>query len=59
MDKKYAEELAAKRRIFLEKTNTKKAVFMTLLTTLGAATNEHYLNTVQNQLTMSALFESL
>ncbi|MEY4934628.1 MAG: hypothetical protein RIS64_987 [Bacteroidota bacterium] len=32
---------------------------MTLLTTFGAKTNEHYLQTIQNQLNMSVLFEPL
>jgi uncharacterized protein len=34
IDKKYAEQLNLKRRIFLEKTGTKKSVFITMLTTL-------------------------
>ena len=59
MDKKYATELKTKRFVFLEKTKTKKSVFITLLTALGATTNEHYLSTVQNQLTMNVLFEQL
>ena len=59
IDKKYAEELTTKRLVFLEKTNTKKTVFVSLLTALGATKNEHYLNTVQNQLTMDILFEKL
>ena len=59
LDKKYADELKTKRFVFLEKTNTKKSVFITLLTTLGATTNEHYLSTVQNQWTMDVLFEPL
>jgi uncharacterized protein len=59
IDKKYGEELNAKRRIFLEKTATRKSVFITMLTTFGVKENEHYLNTVQNQLTMDVLFEKL
>jgi uncharacterized protein len=59
IDKKYAESLHLKRRIFLEKTGTKKTVFVTMITTLGVKTNEHYLNTTQNQLKMDVLFEKL
>lgn len=59
IDKKYAEELNLKRRIFLAKTGTKKTVFITLLTTFGVNENGHYLSTVQNQLTMDVLFEKM
>jgi uncharacterized protein len=59
IDKKYGEALNAKRRIFLEKTATRKSVFITMLTTFGVKENEHYLNTVQNQLTMDVLFEKM
>ena len=59
IDKKYAEELNLKRRIFLAKTNTKKSAFITMLTTFGVNMNAHYLNTVQNQLKMDVLFEKL
>ncbi len=59
IDKKYAEELNLKKRIFLEKTGTKKTIFTTLLTTFGVKINEHYLNTTQNQLKMDVLFEKL
>jgi uncharacterized protein len=59
IDKKYAEELAAKRRIFLAQTGTKKSVFITLISTFGVKNNAHYLNNVQNQLTMNILFERI
>lgn len=59
IDKKYAEALAAKRRIFIAQTGTKKAVFITMITTFGVKNNAHYLNTVQNQLKMDALFEKI
>ena len=57
IEKKYAEELNLKRRIFLSKTGTKKTVFITMLATFGVKENGHYLSTVQNQLTMDVLFE--
>ena len=59
IDKKYAEALNLKRRIFLAKTNTKKSVFISMLTTFGVNMNAHYLNTVHNQLKMDVLFEKL
>jgi hypothetical protein len=59
IDKKYAEELNLKRRIFLAKTGTKKTVFITMLTTFGVNENGHYLSTVQNQLKMDVLFEKM
>lgn len=57
IDKNYAAALRTKRRIFVEKTGTRKSVFFTLLTTFGAKKNEHYLGIIQNQVTMDALFE--
>ncbi len=59
LTKDYADILTSKRWIFEEKTATKKTVFITLLTTFGANTNEYYLNTVQSQLKMDVLFEGL
>ena len=59
LDKADADNLALKRQVFIEKTGTKKTVFITLLTTLGAKSNEYYLQMVQNQLTMAALFEAV
>jgi hypothetical protein len=59
VDKKYAEALDRKKRVFLSKTGTKKSIFITLITTFDTTINEHYLNTVQNQLKMDVLFERL
>ena len=57
IDKKYAEELNVKRRVFLAKTATPKTVFITMLTTFGVYENANYLSTVQNQFNMNILFE--
>jgi len=57
ISKKHADELQQKRQIFVEKTGTRKAVFLTMLTTFGTKTNEHYLSLIQNQLKMGILFE--
>jgi uncharacterized protein len=59
IDKKYAEVLQQKRWVFMDSTKTKKSVFMTMLTTFGVQTNEHYMAQVQNQIQMGALFKSL
>jgi uncharacterized protein len=59
IEKKYAEELRNKRWVFMDRTQTKKSVFLTMLTTFGVKTNEHYLGVVQNQIRMDALFELL
>lgn len=57
LNKKYAADLDAKARAFVAKTNTRKSIFLTLLTTFGVKKNEHYFGTVQRELTMEALFE--
>ena len=57
IDKKYAAELETKKRVFAEKTRTRKSIFLTMLTNFGVKKNEHFFNTVQNELTMEALFE--
>ncbi len=59
LTKDEADNLTPKRWVFEEKTGTKKTIFVTLLTTFGAAMNEHYLNHVQSQLKMDVLFEPL
>ena len=59
LDKKTAENLNQKRRIFLAQSKTKKSVFITMLTTFGVKENAHYFATVHNQLMMDALFEKL
>ena len=55
--KKDVENLMTKRRVFQQKTGTKKTVFITMITIFGVKKNEHYLSIVQNQLTMDVLFE--
>ncbi len=57
IDKNYTAALRTKRRVFTEKTGTRKSVFLTMLTTFGVQQNEHYFSVIQNQLTMDALFE--
>ncbi len=56
--KKYAEELRRKLGVFIQETKTRKAVFLTLVSTYGLAENQHSLGLVQNVVEMEALFES-
>lgn len=53
--KKYADELRQKVAIFQSKTETKKAVFMVMITTEGLVNNE-YAGDVQNQIIADDLF---
>ena len=57
MTKSYASQLQEKVQIFKQNTRTKKNVFITILTVFGAQTNEHYLSTITNQLTIEDLFQ--
>jgi len=51
IEKKYAIELRNKIGVFKQETNTRKSVFLTLITTFGLKTNEHSTGLVQNDLT--------
>jgi len=55
IDKKYAETLRNRIGIFKSETNTKKSVFMTMITTYGVTKNE-YSALIQNELTLIDLF---
>jgi predicted AAA+ superfamily ATPase len=55
--KSYAENLRYKKTCFQTQTQTNKSLFTTLISTYGVATNQHYLSSVDNQLTMDVLFE--
>lgn len=59
IDKKYAEELENKKRVFGDKTATKKNLFITMLTSYGVKKNDYFYNTIQKELTMDVLFETL
>ncbi|MCS7036099.1 MAG: ATP-binding protein [Saprospiraceae bacterium] len=58
IDKRYAEELREKVALFKRITGTKKAVFLTFITTFGLASTPHTGGLVQSALTMDALFKS-
>ena len=53
----YAAPLRLKKTIFKQATETKKAVFTTLLTTYPALKNKYYLEEIDNEVTMDKLFE--
>jgi hypothetical protein len=59
IDKAYAKELAHKRDTFRRVTGTRKATFVTLVTTFGLVENEHSRGLVTNTVTMDALFARL
>ncbi len=56
IDKRYADDLRTKIGVFKSSTQTKKAVFLTLITTFGLTKGGHGGGLVQNDLTMDMLF---
>ena len=56
--KAYDLNLRNKIGVFKESTKTKKAVFMTMITTFGLVKNQYSRSIVQNELTMDNLFDS-
>ena len=55
--KAYAEQLQHKISTFRAESNTKKAVYLTMITTYGLEKNAYAINLVQNSLVMDVLFE--
>ncbi len=56
IDKKYEMELRNKIGAFRSETKTKKAVFLTMITTFGIKQNDYYGDLVQNEITINDLF---
>jgi uncharacterized protein len=56
IDKSYAADLQQKRRVFAEKTRTKKSLFITMITSYGVTENAYSSQLVQQSITMEALF---
>src|SRR5690606_7593870 len=52
----YAQELERKKEIFQKVTETKKTIFLTMITPFGVKENENYLGLINQQLTLDALF---
>lgn len=55
--KSYAAQLRMKKAIFKQATLTKKATFMTLLTTHPAIKNAYYLSEIDSEITIDKLFQ--
>jgi hypothetical protein len=58
IDKRYADDLRKKITVFRKQTQTRKSIFLTMVTTFGINRNVHAISMVQNDLTMDALFEA-
>jgi predicted AAA+ superfamily ATPase len=56
IDKEYAKALVRKKECFERITKTRKSTFTTLITTHGVKHNEYFLSTVDQEVTMNALF---
>lgn len=56
ISKAYADQLRNKIGIFRQETKTKKALFLTMITTFGLERNAYSNSIVQNQITMDDLF---
>ena len=54
----YSAQLKLKKSIFRQITQTKKAIFTTLLTTYPAIQNKYYLEEIENEISMEKLFEA-
>ena len=57
LTKEYAHQLREKVAVFKQQTHTRKNVFITLLTVYGVKRNEHFLETVAQELTLEVLFD--
>jgi uncharacterized protein len=56
IDKKYAAELQNKMMVFRQTTDTKKTLFLTLITTYGVYDNDYKYQNVDSEVTMQSLF---
>jgi hypothetical protein len=57
IDKTYAENLRRKRTIFQELTQTRKQVFITLITSYGLVSNQYSVGLIDQDFDMNILFE--
>jgi len=57
INKNYDENLRNKRHVFIEETNTKKSVHITMITTYGVKRNEYW-NNIQSEILLDDLFYS-
>jgi uncharacterized protein len=56
IDKRYANALNTKLSVFRRQTNTKKTLFLTMVSTHGVKRNSWFTGLVQNEINMDALF---
>lgn len=57
IDKKYADELDNKVKVFRRETGTKKSLFLTMITTYGVRKNNYYTGRVMREVKMEDLFD--
>ena len=57
IDKSYAENMRRKRTIFQEVTQTRKQIFITLITSFGLVPNSHSIGLIDQDFDMNVLFE--
>ncbi|NDC41250.1 MAG: ATP-binding protein [Chitinophagia bacterium] len=57
LTKAYAADLQRKQMVFQAQSQTRKTLFITLVTTFGVANKADYAGLLQNEITMDALFE--
>ena len=55
--KSYANELESKLKVFRENTQTRKTLFLTMVTTHGVKNINNYTGLVQNEIKMGVLFK--
>ena len=56
LNKSYSEKLREKISVFKDMTQTRKQIFLNLLTTFGLKSNEHSIGLIDKALTMDILF---
>ncbi|HEY5465363.1 MAG TPA: ATP-binding protein [Hanamia sp.] len=59
INKKYAKELESKIKVFRDNTQTRKTLFLTMVTTYGIKNAGNYTGFIQNEITMDQLFEQV
>lgn len=57
--KSYADTLRKKKHLFQEMTKTRKTLFTTMLTPYGVKENQHYFETIDQQIILADLFKSV
>jgi hypothetical protein len=58
ISKAYCKELESKLQVFQEQTQTKKSLFLTMITPYGVKNIENYTGLIQKEIHMDVLFEN-